>query len=77
MVRKADQSEVAILVELAAELWDGHSLAELEHEFGELMENSDGACFIKYNESSLQFHLAAGFEVANRIICFKKKLTLL
>lgn len=26
------------------------------------------------NEVSLQFHLAMGFEVANRIICFKKSI---
>ena len=26
------------------------------------------------NAESLQFHLAVGFEEANRIICFKKKL---
>ena len=26
------------------------------------------------NDGSLQFHLATGFEEANRIICFKKKL---
>ena len=26
------------------------------------------------NDGSLRFHLAAGFEEANRIICFKKKL---
>lgn len=27
------------------------------------------------NEASLKFHLQMGFEEANRIICFKKKLT--
>lgn len=27
-----------------------------------------------YNIGSLQFHLAAGFEEANRIICFKKRI---
>lgn len=27
-----------------------------------------------HNEQSLRFHLGAGFEEANRIICFKKKL---
>ncbi len=26
------------------------------------------------NDDSLQFHLAMGFEEANRIICFKKEL---
>ena len=144
MVKKADKSDSAILAELAVQLWNGHAQSELEHEFEELTENADAACFIKYadgkpvgfaqcqlrhdyvegthsspvgylegvfireeyrhngygrellascekwameknctefasdceidNDVSRQFHLASGFEEANRIICFKKHI---
>ena len=144
MIKIAAQSDNGILAELAMQLWDGHSLKQLQEEFEQLTANPDAACFIKYadgqpvgfaqcqlrrdyvegtrtspvgylegifvmegfrgrgyarnllsccenwakqkecaefasdcefdNEFSLHFHLAMGFEVANRIICFKKAL---
>jgi len=144
MIKLADNSDCAILAELAAKLWSGHSEMELEQEFVELTSDPEAACFIKYvgekpagfaqcqlrrdyvegtrtspvgylegifvlgeyrkkgyakelleacekwalnkkcsefasdceldNDASLQFHLAMGFEVANRIICFKKSV---
>jgi Acetyltransferases len=144
MIKLADNSDCAILAELAAKLWSGHSEMELEQEFVELTSDPEAACFIKYigekpvgfaqcqlrrdyvegtstspvgylegifildeyrhqgyakellsccekwaweknctefasdceiyNDVSLHFHLAMGFEEAGRIICFKKAL---
>lgn len=144
MVIRARKSDVAVLALLAVQLWKEHTLSELEHEFGELTENPNTACFIKYKDSqpigfahcqlrrdyvegtasspvgylegifildgyrkrgyakellsccenwavekgcsefasdceidndiSLKFHLAMGFDVANRIICFRKTI---
>lgn len=144
MVVQAGKTDAAVLARLAAQLWEKHSQNELEHEFEELMDNPDAACFIKYdgndsigfaqcqlrrdyvegtssspvgylegifilegyrkhgyarellaacedwtvgkgctefasdceidNDISLKFHLAMGFKVSNRIICFNKQL---
>ena len=144
MIKQTDQSDAAVLAELAVQLWVNHSQVELEHEFVELLTSTDAACFIKYadnctvgfaqcqlrrdyvegtstspvgylegvfireeyrhngygrellascekwameknctefasdceidNDVSRQFHLASGFEEANRIICFKKHI---
>lgn len=144
MIRQAEKKDAAVLAHLAAQLWNGHSQAELERELERLTENPDAACFIRYvgeeavgfaqcqlrrdyvegtssspvgylegifvreeyrrrgyarellacceiwakekhctefasdcdldNESSLAFHLAMGFDVANRIICFRKSI---
>ncbi len=142
LITRAEKKDAPILAELAVEMWDGHTLADLANEFEELAEREDAACFIKYekgepigfaqcqlrldyvegtetspvgylegifireefrnrgfagellkecerwakekkctefasdcelgNEDSLKFHLAMGFEEANRIICFRK-----
>lgn len=147
MIKQANRTDCKILAKLAMQLWEGHSLEELQEEFDRLTENPDAACFIKYvddntigfaqcqlrrdyvegtssspvgylegifvaegfrhrgyakellfrceqwasekhcnefasdceinNEASLQFHLAMGFDVANRIICFKKSLKII
>lgn len=144
MIKQGDKPDSAVLAELAVQLWDGRSISELKHEFEQLAESADAACFIKYfdnkpvgfaqcqlrrdyvegtstspvgylegifvlkeyrnkgyakellshcqkwaayknctefasdceidNEVGFQFHLAMGFEVANRIICFRKKI---
>ena len=48
MIKKGTQQDSQILAELAAQLWSGHSLAELRDEFEWHTEDPDAACFIKY-----------------------------
>ncbi len=144
MIRRAEKEDAEILARLAIQMWEDHTLAELEDEFKEITEKEDAACFIKYvddipiafaqsglrydyvegtdsspvgylegifvaekyrkngyaaelliecekwakeknctefasdcelvNEDSLKFHMALGFEEANRIICFRKDI---
>ena len=49
MIKKADLSDAAVLAELAKNLWDSHSLSQLEEEFDELLKNEAAVCFIKYD----------------------------
>lgn len=144
MVRKATNSDHRILAEMAIQMWDSHTIDELETEFAETLNDKRSAFFIKYandfpigfaqcglrtdyvegtesspvgylegifvnkdyrnngyakelllscetwaknmgctefasdceldNVESLKFHIATGFEEANRIICFKKRI---
>ena len=144
MVRKATNRDCRILAELAVQIWDSHTVEELEAEFRETIQAEQAAFFIKYAENnpagfaqcglrkdyvegterspvgylegifvqegyrkqgfakqllcacqqwakdmgctefasdceldnyeSLQFHIAMGFEEANRIICFRKTI---
>ena len=144
MVRKATNSESRVLAEMAIQMWDSHTIDELETEFIETLNDEQSVFFIKYlnnvpvgfaqcglrtdyvegtetspvgylegifvkadyrnngyarelllacetwakdmgctefasdceldNTNSLKFHMAMGFDEANRIICFKKKL---
>ena len=48
MIRQAHLSDAAVLAELAAQLWNTHTVAELEPEYEALTENTDAACFIKF-----------------------------
>ena len=144
MVRKATSGDSRILAEMAVQMWDHHTVDELETEFAETLCRECSAFFLKYennmpvgfaqcglrtdyvegtesspvgylegifvkeeyrkngyakelllacelwakdkacvefasdceldNITSFNFHMAMGFEEANRIICFKKKL---
>ena len=143
MIIKAKRENLAAVAELAVELWPGHTAAELEEEFGEVLESGGvfflaledempaafAQCQLRYdyvegtdhspvgylegiyvreafrgqglaatllqacekwarergclefasdceldNTDSLNFHLNCGFEEANRIICFTKRL---
>ena len=144
MVRKAAKNDSRILAEMAVQMWDSHTVAELETEFRESLNDERTSFFIKYTDDkpmgfaqcglrydyvegtesspvgylegifveeayrkrgyakellracelwakerncrefasdceldnlvSLKFHIAMGFEEANRIICFKKTL---
>lgn len=144
MIRRAFLQDARALAELAARMWERHTVEDLEAEFRETIEKDDAAFFLKFveneavgfaecrlrhdyvegtksspvgylegvfvaedfrgrgfarellaaceawakekgctefasdceltNDASLRFHLAAGFEEANRIICFRKKL---
>lgn len=144
MVRKATNSDSRVLAEMAIQMWDSHSVDELETEFTETLNSKQSAFFIKYinnipvgfaqcglrtdyvegtesspvgylegvfvkkeyrnngyakellltcetwaknrgcsefasdceldNNGSMKFHIAMGFDEANRIICFKKRI---
>ncbi len=144
MIKTATNKDCGILAELAVQLWDNASLAELEEEFSKLITGENAVCFIRYSEdipigfaqcslrtdyvegtesspvgylegvfvkeeyrnkgyakelliacekwaknkgciefasdceltnvNSLKFHLAMGFDEANRIICFRKNI---
>ena len=144
MIKLAIKSEARILAELAIQLWNNHTVPELEEMFENLIQSEKAICFIKYvdniavgfaqcqirtdyvegtetspvgylesifvvetyrhngyakellkecekwakeksctefasdceldNVDSLRFHMAMGFEEANRIICFKKNI---
>ena len=144
MIRKAMHGDSRILAELAVQMWDSHTVDELEIELSETLDDEQSAFFIKYindlpigfaqcglrtdyvegtesspvgylegifvkeeyrkngyakellcacemwakevgcsefasdcaldNIASFKFHMAMGFDEANRIICFKKKL---
>ena len=144
ILRKAEIKDLAILAELACQLWPDHTIDEMRAEYADMIAKPDAAFFLAYvqetavgfaqcqlrcdyvegtdsspvgylegiyvtesyrhhgiakrllhacevwakeqgctefasdceldNMQSLQFHLNVGFEEANRIICFTKKL---
>ena len=144
MIKSAVKSDARILAELAIQMWNDHTVLDLEKEFENLIQSDKAVCFIKYvdntavgfaqcqirtdyvegtqtspvgylegifvvetyrhygyakellkecekwekeksctefasdceldNVDSLRFHMAMGFEEANRIICFKKNI---
>ena len=144
MIRKATNGDSRVLAEMAVQMWDSHTVDELETEFVETLNDEQSAFFIKYvnnipvgfaqcglrtdyvegtesspvgylegifvkedyrnngyakemllacemwtknigctefasdceldNTNSFKFHMAMGFDEANRIICFKKNL---
>jgi len=144
MIKKAKAEDAEVLAELAIQMWENHTLPDLADEFGEIIENEEAVCFIKYiddkpiafaqsqlrhdyvegtrsspvgylegifvakeyrksgyaaellkecekwakekgctefasdcelvNKDSLKFHMALGFEEANRVICFRKDI---
>ena len=144
MIRKAEIKDLAILAELACQLWPNHTVEEMRVAYAQIIEKPVAAFFLAFaqetavgfaqcqlrcdyvegtdsspvgylegiyvaeacrkqgvakalltaceswakskgccefasdceltNTQSLQFHLRVGFEEANRIICFTKKL---
>ena len=48
MVRKATISESLVLAEMAIQMWDSHTIDELETEFNETLNDEQSAFFIKY-----------------------------
>lgn len=90
MVKIAANGDSRILAEMAVQMWDSHTVDELETEFVETLHNKQSSIFIKYINDlpvgfaqcglrtdyvdSFKFHMAMGFDEANRIICFKKKI---
>lgn len=144
MVQKATNDDSRVLAEMAVQMWDSHTVDELESGFIDALNNDGAVLFVKYldskpvgfaqcglrtdyvegtntspvgylegvfvkadyrnkgyakelldacekwakdkgctefasdcelnNSGSLKFHMAMGFEEANRIICFRKEI---
>lgn len=56
MVRKATTIDRRVLAEMAIQLWDSHTIDDLEAEFTETINGEQSAFFIKYIN-----HVPAGF----------------
>ena len=54
MVRKATNSDSRILAEMAVQMWDSHTVDELETEFIETLNVKHAAFFIKYANNMLK-----------------------
>lgn len=52
MIRKATEKDTLVLAELAIQMWGNHTLAELEEDFAETINNNDSVCFIKYVDNT-------------------------
>ena len=48
MIKKATNNDIRILAKMAAQLWDNHTVDELENEFIETFNNQQLVFFIKY-----------------------------
>lgn len=68
MIRKAEQNDYRIVARLAKELWNNHSLADLENEFKKYLF-SDNACIyldyenntpVAFSQISLRFEYVEG-----------------
>ena len=56
MIKSAIKSEAKILAELAIQLWNNHTVLELEEMFENLIQSDKAICFIKYVDN-----IAVGF----------------
>lgn len=52
MIKKATESDIPALAELAIQMWDDATLSELEEHFAELINCDDAVCFLKYVEGN-------------------------
>ncbi len=50
MITQATPKDALILAELAIQMWNGHTLSELETDFSDIISNENAVCFIKYVE---------------------------
>ena len=48
MIKKATNSDSRVLAEMAVQMWDSHTVDELETEFIETLNDEQSAFFIKY-----------------------------
>lgn len=51
MVRKAQMSNLAALVELACQLWPHHTAAQMESEIAQMLQNGEAAFFLAFAEA--------------------------
>ena len=52
MIKSAGKSETRTLEELAIQLWDSHTVPDLEKEFEHLVQSDRAVCFIKYVDNT-------------------------
>lgn len=50
MITQATPKDAMILARLAIQMWNGHTLSELETDFSDIISNENAVCFIKYIE---------------------------
>ena len=52
MIKTATDQDRSALAQLAIQMWDSASLAELEADFAEIINSDTAVCFIKYYENT-------------------------
>ena len=50
MIMKATEKDSYVLAELARQMWNNHTIEELEVDFKGIVNENDAACFIKYTD---------------------------
>ena len=52
MIKKATIDDSRVLAEMAVQMWDSHTIDELETEFVETLNDTNSAFFIKYIDNT-------------------------
>ena len=52
MIKSAVKSDARILAELAIQMWNDHTVLDLEKEFENLIQSDKAVCFIKYVDNT-------------------------
>lgn len=50
MIKRGDETDILVLAELAALMWESHSIGELAEDMAEIMAREDAQFFIKYEQ---------------------------
>lgn len=50
MIKRGDEKDIPVLAELAALMWESHSIGELAEDMAEIMAREDAQFFIKYED---------------------------
>lgn len=48
MIKEATTNDTRVLAELAMQMWNNHTVSELEADFSEIICDNNAVCFIKY-----------------------------
>ena len=48
MIKRAEEKDIAVIVNLAAMMWSNHSVEELNNEFSDLFMKEEAQFFLKY-----------------------------
>ncbi len=51
MIIKATEKDASVLAGLAIQVWNKHTVAELEADFSDILKSEEAACFIKYADN--------------------------
>ena len=52
MIRKAERKDLPIIVELACQLWPGHTVEEMQVEMASIMDKPEAAFFLAFEEET-------------------------